>query len=109
MSFTMQEVVDKGRFPINDDAKARFTDADLLAFANDAMLLLRNKRPDLFFGQFLTLATTEKLALGATFPLPGEYVPAVADYITARGETRNDESVLTERAAMFMKLLGGQI
>lgn len=109
MSFTMQEVVDKGRFPLNDDAKARFTDADLLAFANDAILLLRNRRPDLFYGQFLTLSATEKLALSANFPLSAEYVPVVSDYITARAETKNDESVLTERAALFMKLLAGQI
>lgn len=109
MSYTMQEIVDKGRFPLNDADKARFTDADLLSFANDAILLLRNKRPDLFFGRFLTLSATEKLTLSALFPLNSELVPAMADYVTARGETRNDESVLTERAAMFMKLLAGQL
>lgn len=109
MPFTMQEVVDKGRFPLNDADKARYTDTDLLGFANDAILLLRNKRPDIFYGQFLTLSTTEKLAIGATFPLPSEYVPTMANYITALAEARNDESVLTERTSLFLKMVAGQI
>ena len=109
MSFTMQEVVDKGRVPINDAAKDRITDATLLGYANDAILLLRNKRPDLFFGQYLTLSTLEKLSLAAVFPLSAELVPAVADYVTARAESGNDESVVTERAQLFFALVKGQV
>ena len=109
MAFVMSEVVDKARFILNDADKARFTDTELLGFANDAILLLRNKRPDIFYGQFLTLSTTEKLALGATFPLPNEYVPVMADYITAMSESRNDEAVLTQRTELFLKMVAGQI
>jgi hypothetical protein len=109
MSYTMQNIVDRGRTPINDDDKVRFTDAALLVFAQDGILLLRNKRPDLFFGLFGTLSTTENLALDDTFPLNAEIVPALADYVTARAETKNDESVLTERAALFFNLVKGQV
>lgn len=109
MSYTMQNVVDRGRAPINDDDKVRFTDVALLVIANDGILLLRNKRPDLFFGMFGTLSSTENLALTDTFPLNAEIVPALASYVTAMAEMKNDESVLTERAAMFMNLLKGQV
>jgi hypothetical protein len=107
MAFTMQEVVDKGRAPLNDDDKVRYPDTELLGFANDGILYLRNRRPDLFIGSYATLP--EKLVIGDTFPLSAEYVPAVADYIAARAESRNDESVLTERAQMFFTLASGQI
>ena len=109
MAFIMSEVVDKARFILNDATKDRFADTDLLGYANDAILLLRNKRPDIFYGQFLTLSTTEKLALGATFPLPSEYVPIMANYITAMAESRNDEAVLTQRVDLFLKMVAGQI
>lgn len=113
MAFTMQELVDKARKPLNDKDKDRFSDADatlfndLLGYANDALLLLRNKRPDLFIGSFSALP--EKLAIGATFPLPAEYVPPVVDYIVARAESHDDEHVISERAAAFFQLAAGQI
>ena len=109
MAFTMSEVVDKARLHINDIDKVRLTDTDLLGLANDFVLLARNKRPDLFYGQFLTLSTTEKLALGAAFPLPNEYVPVMADYIVAMAEAGNDEAVLTQRTELFLKMVAGQI
>ena len=108
MAFTLQQVVDKGRKPLNDVDKARHSDSDLLGYANDGILLMRNKRPDVFFGQYLTLGTTEQLALTDTCPLPAEYIPALADYITARGETLNDEAVLAERASLFFRLVAEQ-
>ena len=63
----------------------------------------------MFYGQFTTLSTTEKLALGATFPLPNEYVPVMADYIVAMAEAGNDEAVLTARTELFLKMVAGQI
>lgn len=107
MAFTMQEIVDKGRQPLNDDDKVRYSDPTLLSYANDALLVLRNKRPDLFIGIYDALP--EKLAIGATFPIGAEYVQVVADYVTARAESHNDESVVEERAAMFFKLASGNI
>jgi hypothetical protein len=109
----MNEIVDKARKPLNDVDKDRFSDNDatlfndLLGYANDAILLLRNKRPDLFIGSFAALP--EKLAIGDTFPLPAEYVPAVVDYVVARAELHDDEHVLSERATVFFQLANGQI
>ena len=109
MAFTFQQVVDKARKPLNDVDKGRHSDADLLGYANDGILLTRNRRPDVFFGQYLTLGTTEQLALTDICPLPAEFIPALADYITARGETLSDEAVLAERASLFFKLMAGQM
>lgn len=107
MSFVMQEIVDKARVPLNDSEKTRYSDDVLLSYANDALLLLRNKRPDLFIGSYSALP--EKLVIDATFPITSEHMPPVMDYVVARAESHNDESVLTERAALFFKLAEGQI
>src|SRR3990172_618823 len=113
MSFTMQDLVDKAKKQFNEIEKDRFSDGvatlfnDLLGYANDAILLLRNKRPDLFIGSFAALP--EKLSIGATFPLPAEYVIPVVDYVVARAELHDDEHVLSERATVFFQLANGQI
>lgn len=106
MAFTMQQVVDRAREPLNDDDKTRYSDTLLLGYANDAVLILRNKRPDFFFGQFSALPGSK--VLGDNLPLPDEVFPAIADYVTARAETKNDESVLEQRAAMFFGLFKEQ-
>ena len=111
--YKMQDVVDRGRLPLNDakdatgsDANARYSDVVLLGYANDAVLLLRQRRPDLFFGQFEALPGPK--ALGDFVPIADEYFTALADYVTARAETGNDESVLEQRAALFFKLFADQ-
>lgn len=107
MAYTMQQIVDRARIPVNDSDKSRYTDADLLAYANDAISILKLRRPDLFFGSFLALPGVK--VLGDAFPLDDTIFPAVCDYVTARAETRNDESILEQRAAMFFGLFKGQI
>lgn len=102
----MQNIVDRGRVPLNDDGKVRFTDPQLLSFGVDGIYVLRQKRPDLFFGQFAALP--RELAVGDPFPLPEEYAPAVQDYITARAETRNSEADLEQRASAFFALFKGE-
>lgn len=103
-SYTMQQVVDMGRIPLNDDNKSRITDAVALTFARNAILMLLQRRPDLFYGRFLALPTIATLALTDTFPVDDTIAPAVADFITARSETRNDEAIVEQRAALFFSL-----
>ena len=102
MALTIQNIVDRARVPLQDAAKVRYTDAKLLAYANDAIYTLRNKRPDLFFGSFSALP--EELVIGANFPLPADYAPAVQDYVTARGEAGGAEADMEGRAAAFFAL-----
>jgi len=109
MSYTMQKVVDKARIPINDVDKVRKTDADMLSYAIDALYMLQQRRPDLMFGLYLTLPDFTALALTSPFPLDNAYATAVADYVTARTETENDESVVEQRANLFFGLFKGQL
>lgn len=102
MPYTMQQIIDRGRFPLNDTDKVRWTDADLLGHANYAIRLLRLKRPDLFFGQFTALPGDK--ALGDTFPLDDDYAPAVADYVTARAMAIDAEHVEEGKALSFFAL-----
>lgn len=103
MAFTYQSVVDLARIPVNDAGKDRYSDTTLLSFANQGMLQIFKRRPDLFTGQFGNPPHGESL-LTDTFPLPAEYVQTVADYVTARAEMTDDEYVNAGRATMFMQL-----
>jgi hypothetical protein len=104
--YTMQNVVDRARKPLNDADKERFTDVDLLSDANAAISILKLKRPDLFFGIYDALPNDK--TLGDIFPMDNTIFPAVCDYVTARAETRNDESILEQRATLFFSLFQGQ-
>jgi hypothetical protein len=103
MATTMQDIVDRGRKPLNDAAKVRFADAaDLLVFANDWIKIARRERPDLFFGSFANLPAD--VVIGANFPLPAEFEQSAADYVSGRAEALDNEAELEQRAANFLKL-----
>ena len=107
MARTFQQACDRARIPLNDSAKDRYPDADLLAYANDAILLLRQKRPDLFFGGW-TIPPTE-YGLGDALPVDDTFFPAVCDYMTGRAEFRDDEDAMQQRAQSFMQLFGSNL
>lgn len=107
MAFTYQSVVDLARLPLNDVSKDRYSDATLLSFANHGMLTLAKRRPDLFFGQYAAMPDGEKI-LTDSFPLAAGYVQTVADYVTARAESIDDENMNTGRASAFMQLFGSE-
>lgn len=102
MAYTVQQLIDKARLPLNDADKVRLTDVELLGYANDAFLRIRKKRPDLFLGMWNILPS--ELAVTDYFPVTDEYVPIVADYITGRAEMKDDEHVNSARAAEFVKM-----
>lgn len=112
MAYTMQDVVDLGRQPLNDakngtdDSQCRTSDAILLAYANAAIERLRLNRPDLFFGQFEAAYVKKNLA--DPMPIGDEYRAALADFVTARAETPDDEAVDEERAGLFFSLFAAQ-
>jgi hypothetical protein len=107
MAFTYQSVVDLARMPLNDDDKARYSDAALLIYANHGMLQVLKRRPDLFIGQFGNLPAGEA-ALADAFPLSAWYVQTLADYVTARAEMADDEHVNSGRAAAFIQLFAAE-
>ncbi len=97
---TIQAVLDLARDPLNDADKVRYSDADLLKFANAAIRRIYQVRPDLRFGAYTTPVTD--LVISSVFPLPAEYAQAVADYITFRAESRDDEHVDSNRVTVFL-------
>lgn len=106
MPRTFQNVVDRARTPLNDADKTRWSDAVLLGFANDGVLLLRQRRPDLFFGSYTSLPGAEQL-ISSNIPVGDEHFPALADYVTARALFGEDEEAVQAQAAVFHGLWGG--
>lgn len=105
MAFTFQQVADRARLPLQDSAKDRYPDSELLTYALDAYLLIRRHRPDFLVSAWSTAPAFGTLSLSSNFPLVGdEYLPVVADYVTARAESKDDQSVLEERAKAFFAL-----
>ena len=107
MARTFQQACDRARIPLNDADKTRYSDTDLLAYGNDAILLLRQKRPDLFFGSW-TIPAGEYTGPDA-IPISEVYFPAICDYMTGRAEFRDDEDAMQQRAAAFLQLFGGNL
>ena len=98
--YTMQNVLDAARIPLNDSAKVRYPDAELLGYANDAILRIRNLRPDLFVGGWLALPINN-LATDM-FPIRDEFKPIVQDYVTGRAEAKEDEFTDDNRSGQFL-------
>lgn len=105
MAFTFQQIADRARLPLNDAAKTRWPDAELLGYGVDAYLLLRLKRPDIFVTGFASLPDYSALTLGSSFPSADDsYLPAIADYVSARAQLKDDEAAMAERATTFYGL-----
>lgn len=110
MAYTMQQLVDYARVPLNDAKLTpagavrtpRYADTELLSHAKQALHVCRRDRPDLFFDQF-TLDVSG-IALGAAFPLPDEYFQPISDYVSARAQTKDGEEVTDAKAPMFFML-----
>ncbi len=107
MAFTLQTLVDRARVPLNDADADRYTDAQLLKYAQDAYLMIVRYRPDIFITGYASLPAFGDLALGSDFPSVEDfYLPIIADYVTARAEFVDDEHVVAERAQAFYALFG---
>ncbi len=108
MAYTMQNIVDVARLPLNDADKTRYPDATLLAHANQAVLEAFNRRPDLFFDNYDGIPDLN-LTLNSPFPMPLQYAQVVSDYVTARAESVEDEYANPQRAAAFMQMMAGAL
>ncbi|MFN5350884.1 MAG: hypothetical protein ACK5A0_15355 [Polaromonas sp.] len=102
---TAQEVIDLARVPLNDTNKDRYKDADLLRFLNAGLSQLKRGRADLFLGTLATGYTA--LTLASTLPTPEHVNQSIADYVTARASTIDNED--SERVAAFFTLAGGKL
>lgn len=107
MAYTFQSVLDMARIPLNDEDKVRYSDAQLLVFANHGVLALVKRRPDLFIGRFDALPDGQA-ALSDTLPVDAEHAQLVADWVVARAEMTDDEHANSGRAAAYINLFGSE-
>lgn len=103
---TAQDVINLARVPLNDPAKVRYLDADMLRALNAGLSHLKIKRPDLFIGSLSTGQTA--LVLADALPTPDGVDQALADYVTARA-SMVDAEFSVDRVAAFLALAEGQL
>ena len=101
MAVTMQSIVDLARVDMNDPGKLRWSDAKLLAYANDALQVAREWRADLFVGSLGT--PLADLLLADNCPLPPAYRRIVADFIIGRAAMKDDENAQNGRAPAYLQ------
>lgn len=97
---TVQNIIDDARVILQDTAKTRYTDAQLINGCNYALFTINRLRPDLFFSSIGSPQTA--LVAGSTFPLPPQFEPVVSNYVAARAELRDDEYSVDGRAAALL-------
>lgn len=103
MSVTMRDVVGSARETLNDEDADRYSDPTLFDHAVEALDELYIQRPDLFIGQ-LSSYDGSSLTLDNDFPIDPRYRRAVADYVIARAEMKDDEHVVSQRATLMVQL-----
>jgi hypothetical protein len=97
---TFQNVIDSARVDLQDAAKTRYSDAELLAYANDGVQEMFRYRPDFKLGQYTAGSTT--YVVGDTVPVPAQYTMLLTHYLVFRAETRDDEYAIDGRAGAFL-------
>lgn len=99
---TVQQILDRARYTLNDPDETRYPDAELLVYFNDALAYATSRRPDLFLGQWASLPAA--LAAADAFPLKTALEPPFAFYVIARAESKDDEHINAGRIAQFLQL-----
>lgn len=97
---TFQNVIDSARIDLQDAGKTRYTDAELLAYANDGVQEMFRYRPDFRLGSYATAVPT--YVATDTIPVPAQYTMLLMHYLVFRAETRDDEYAVDGRAAAFL-------
>jgi hypothetical protein len=110
MAYTIQQVVDLARVPLNDALKVRYTDAILLGYYNAAMFRLYEIRPDLQIGSYGTAYTPVAIGgIGGAIPVGDRFAMPLADYIGGRAEMKDEESVTSARAQALMQMFVAEL
>lgn len=102
---TAQQIIDQARVPLNDDDKVRNSDAVMLGYLNFGLRRLKKARADMFIGSLATGHTD--LVLGDAVPTPEEYDQNLADWLSGRAHTKDDEEAANSRIELFFTLAKG--
>lgn len=103
----VSELLSRARLPLNDSAKTRYPDADLLLYVQEGVRLIRRLRPDTFVSS-LTTDPGAGLTTASTLPIAFEHYQSLADYVSARAQDRDDE-LTGEKAAQWLALAVGGV
>ena len=112
MALTLGGLFAEARRILSDDDGVRYTDADLVAAFNDALLQARAKRPDAFFILGLRNQVPQYVMPGdedALFPLDQVFYPAFLFYICGRSELREDTFSNEGRAVVLSNKFVSQL
>jgi hypothetical protein len=99
MATLFSKVLTDVRVDLNDAAGVRYTDAQLIGYANDGIREIKKARPDLFFGSYTTALST--YASSDNVPIDDLYVGFLKDYVAFRAGMRDDEENSAARSAAF--------
>lgn len=104
MALTLGGLFTEARRILSDDDKIRYTDADLVAAFNDALLQVRAKRPDAFVALGLRAPVPQYTAgdLGVAFPLDQMFYTPIMFYVIGFSEAHEDTFSNEGRAVVFM-------
>jgi hypothetical protein len=97
---TFQQIIDSARVDLQDAEKVRYTDAELIEYANDGVREAFRIRPDFRIGSFT--AALPVYGLSDDVPMPETYAMLLKHYVVFRSEARDDEYNNDGRAALFM-------
>lgn len=97
---TFQNIIDNARVDLQDVAGTRYTDAQLIGYANDGIQEMYRYRPDFRLGSYTAAVTTYVAA--DTLPIPDQYRMLLTNYLVFRAEVRDDEYSVDGRAAAFL-------
>lgn len=116
MARTLAVLLREARGILNDvvptDGNTRFSDDDLIAAFNDALLQARAKRPDAFIDMGLRNPVPQYTMpddAETVFPIDPMYWPAFLFYIAGRSELREDTFADNGRATVLMNKFVSQL
>lgn len=103
---TFRTIIDDARVLLNDEVfdsttVTRYTEAQLLGYARQALVEARRVRPDLFLSNLT--AAFPVLSASSVVPMPEEYHVCLTDYIVHRAELRDDEFAVDGRSAGLLQ------
>jgi hypothetical protein len=112
MALTIGGLFTEARRILNDDDAVRYTDADLAAAFNDALLQTRAKRPDAFLALGLRVPVPQ-FAMpddqDTAFPISEVFYPAFLFYCVGRSEIKEDTFTNQDRAVVLMNKFASQL
>lgn len=105
MALTYQNVIDRARNTLNDPDKVAFADSELLTYLEQAVALLRLKRPDIFTDK-LSVDEEESypLDIANNIPFPDKYFPALVHFVVGMANLKDDQHTLNQRSQLSFNM-----